>query len=200
MKNLLALFFLSISFSVFSQQDYVDIIARETCECVNAKKIDLTKASEVEVQAALGVCMITSYSTYKDKMNPEDKVEFGDSGGMEKLGEKVGLKMLNHCPELIMKLGSALDEEKNSAVPNLIIEGEFVSVKQGDFVALVVKDNSGRIHNLLLLNHFQNAEWITNNELKKNQKISVTYNDHEFYDPKSKDYKHFKVLYGINKI
>lgn len=200
MRSFLFFIFFISSFSVFSQEDYLDLIAKETCECVNAKKIDFSKSRDTEAQAVVGVCMITSYSNYKDKMNPEDKVEFDDNEGMAKFGEKVAMKMLNHCPDLIIKLGSTLHENDNSISSNSSIEGEFISIKFGDFITLIMKDKSGRIHNLLLLNHFQNAEWITNNELKKNQKISITYNDHEFYDPKSKDYKLFKVLYGINKI
>ena len=65
------------------------------------------------------------------------------------------------------------------------------------FLTIVLKEKSGRFHQLLFLNFFENAELITNGKLKPNQKIAITYNEHEFYDPKLKDYKYYKVLYSL---
>ena len=37
-------------------------------------------------------------------------------------------------------------------------------------------------------------EIVIENKLKKNQSIEVKYFEQEFYDPKTKDYKYYKVL------
>lgn len=126
--------------------------------------------------------------------------------------------MINHCPDLMIKLGQGYIEnnkgnfeteeevveiknEKNDvAVGDSVLEGTFLEYKTGDFITISLKDNTGRTHHLLLLNHFENADLITNNKLQPNQKISVSYSEHEFFDPKLKDYKYFKVLYSLKTL
>lgn len=200
MKKYLVLITLFISILSYSQ-DYLDIIGKETCECINAKKTDLSAANTLELQTNVGSCMMNSYSIYKDKMDPKDKAEYGDIPRMRKLGENVALKMLTHCPDVIMALGNSVKENKTASENGiLILEGEFLRTKISDFLTIEVKETNGRIHNLLLLNYFVNAEFFTNEILKKNDKISIGYKEQEFYDPKSKEYKYFKVIYNLNKI
>lgn len=91
MKYLLSLFFF-LNFAKAFSQDYINLIAKETCECFNGKKINLRKASTSELQAQLGACMLPNYVKYKDKMAKEDVAEFTDHAGMRKLGEKIGVK------------------------------------------------------------------------------------------------------------
>jgi hypothetical protein len=198
-------------------QDYYDLMAKETCECVQGKKIDFTKIPYQELQASLGACMIPSFIKFKDKLEKEEQIEFDDKEGMRKLGEKIGAKMLTHCPDLMISIGTQYlknegtdnneeqdlnkDQDRNVVMSDDIpLEGAFVETKSGDFLSIVIKEKSGRMHQLLLLNFFENAELITNGKLKPNEKIAITYNEHEFYDPKSKDYKYYKVLYSLKKI
>ena len=68
--------------SAQSQDDVYKIIAKETCECVTKRNIDLSKRKEVEM--ALGLCMIESA-----QRNNLD-LEMTDGEAMEKLGEKSG--------------------------------------------------------------------------------------------------------------
>jgi len=207
MRKYFLLFFYLFSFFGFSQ-DYYDLMAKETCECVNAKKIDFNSIEVTKLQMELGICLMPSYTNYRDKLEKSEQIAFGDREGMRKLGENIGLKMIKHCPDLIMKLGSeyiekskkdkvVIDTEK-SVEDNLgdhKMECTFVETKTSDFLTVIVKEDNGRVHQLLLLNFFQNADLLTNNKLKSNQKIEVTYSEHEFYDPKTKDYKYYKVIY-----
>ncbi|WP_136668085.1 hypothetical protein [Flavobacterium sp. H122] len=213
MKFYFSLFFCFL-FGFSYAQDYFDLMAKETCECVQAKKMDFSKIPYQELQASLGACMIPSFIKYKDKLDKSDQVEFSDQEGMRKLGEKIGAKMLTHCPDLMIKIGTEYLKNENAdskeepdvyrdqddkpvISDDLSLEGTFLETKTGDFLSVVLKEKSGRIHQLLLLNFFDNAELITNGKLKPNQKITVTYNEHEFYDPKLKDYKYYKVLYSL---
>ena len=197
-------------FTLSNAQDFYDKMAKETCECVQSKKLDFQKVSYEEIQASLGACMIPSFVKYKDKLEKENQVEFSDKVGMRKLGELIGTKMVIHCPDLMLKIGTeylkkeesgtAGNEEKNektTIVEDTALEGTYIETKSGDFLTIVLKEKSGRFHQLLFLNFFENAELITNGKLKPNQKIAITYNEHEFYDPKLKDYKYYKVLYSL---
>jgi hypothetical protein len=201
MKKYIIITILLLVNTLSYSQDYIDIIGKETCECINAKKIDVSKSTPLELQSALGVCMMTSYSSYREKMSSNDRVEYGDSEGMRKLGESVGVKMLIHCPQVIMAIGGSLDDSKSAVEEKaIVLEGQFLEIKVNDFVSITVKDLMGRTHNLLLLNHFENAELITDKLLKKNEKVAISYKEHEFYDPKSKDFKYYKVIYSLTKI
>jgi hypothetical protein len=201
MKKILIIVILIFS-SVSYSQDALDIIGKETCECLNKKIPDVTKVPSNELQNELGACMMTSYMAHKSELKPEDQSEFGNSEGMRKLGENVAMKMLVHCPNIIMELGrSSLDEEaKVEEVENAKISGQFIESKSNDFISISIKDNVGRTHSLILLTFFENSNLISENLLKKNQKIEVEYYEQEFYDPKSKDFRYYKVLQGLKKI
>ena len=69
-----------------------------------------------------------------------------------------------------------------------------MEVKTSDFITLVIVDASGRKHSLLVLTHFEGANLLIENKLKKNQSVEAKYFEQEFYDPKIKDYKYYKVL------
>lgn len=209
MKKIYVIFFCSF-FGLSNAQDYYDKMAKETCECVQSKKIEFSKVSYEEIQASLGACMIPSFVKYKDKLEKENQVEFADKEGMRKLGELIGTKMLIHCPDFMLKIGTEYLKNGNNEVANYTskdekevvaqdtpLEGSYVETKSGDFLSIILKEKSGRSHQLLFLNFFENAELITNGKLKPNQKIAITYNEHEFYDPKLKDYKYYKVLYSL---
>lgn len=196
-----------IIFSIFGltaySQDVYEIMAKETCDCITKKNIDLDKSSSQVIQAQLGGCMLTSYSAHKNEMKPEDRVEYGDSEGMRKLGENVALKMLNSCPDIIMKLGNQYIDKKSKGdiiIDNNIIKGQFLESKSNDFLTITVKDSSGRIYSFVLLTFFENSNLITDNLLKKDQKVEVEYVEQEFYDVKSKDFRLYKVLKGIKKL
>ncbi len=201
MKKILIIAILIFS-SVSYSQDALDIIGKETCECLNKKIPDVTKVPSNVLQNELGACMMTSYMAHKSELKPEDQADFGDSEGMRKLGESVAMKMLVHCPNVIMELGrSTLDEKADEIViDNYKISGQFLEAKTNDFISISIKDNTGRTHSLLLLTFFENSNLITESLLKKNQQIEVEYYEQEFYDPKSKDFRYYKVLQGLKKI
>ena len=51
-----------------------------------------------------------------------------------------------------------------------------------------------------MLSFFENSNLITENLLKKDDKITIEYIEEEFYDSKAKDFRYFKVLKGIKKL
>ena len=188
------------SFS-YAQESAIDLIAKETCECINAKKNDLSNNDKTDLQATLGVCMLKSYSKHESELKAEEKVQFSDEEGLEKFGEQIAMKMLNYCPDFIVELGQmAIEEDKNAkAEVVLSIDGTVTDIKTEQFVTISVKDKTNRIHKLLLLDYFDSASLFVNGEIKKNDKIVVYYSDIELYDPSTKDFKFYKVISGLEK-
>lgn len=207
--NFKIVLFLLITFNTFSQNG-LDSIAKETCECIKNKKIDFSAKDENALAMEFGMCIYPSYIKFKDQLANEDKVETGDRDGLKKLGEKVALKMMNHCPDFIMELGKKyLDEEdENEAVvdsaaveevENLSIEGEVVEIKTEQFVTFQVKDKNLRVHNLILLDYFETVSLFIDDKIKKNSKVIISYSEIELYDPKQKEFRYYKVISGFEK-
>lgn len=199
MKKTAVLLVFLFSSLIYSQDAY-EIIAKETCECLSLKKINYESTSKEDIQKEVGLCMIQSYTSHINDFKPEEKINFDDEGGMEKMGEAVAMKMLVHCPEIIMEMGKlAQDEDKNANVETSTIDGEIQDIKTEQFVTIILKDKNGRVHNLLILDYFDTASLFTNNEIKKKDNISVSFSEVELYDPKMKEFRYFKIISKIEK-
>ena len=188
--------------SVSYSQDIFDVIGKETCECLNAKKIDYFKMNKKEMQTQVGVCMIQSYSSHLSEFKPEDKISFDDEKGMQNLGEKVAMKMMVSCPEIIMEMGKrSIDEDDSTeeVKENAFIEGEITEIKTEQFITLQVKDKNGRSFSFLLLDYFETASLLTNNEINKKDSIKVSYTEIELFDPKNKEFRYFKIITDLEK-
>jgi hypothetical protein len=179
---------------------FYDIIAKETCECVSNKNIDLENDDYEKVQIEFGFCMINSYTNHKNDFDEPMNLDFGNSDEMGKFGEAVALKMVNHCPDFIIALGSRDDVSEDEKVSNSVVEAFFVESKKNEFQTITVKEKNGRVHSLIILTFFENVNLITENQIKKNDKVIVEYFEQEFYDPKVNDFRYYKVIQAITKL
>ncbi|MCY1243998.1 hypothetical protein D9M72_570460 [compost metagenome] len=124
-------------------------------------------------------------------------------GAMEKLGGDVGMKMAGICPDVLMSLAEmGMSEIDSTEVEqeHSTVEGRIVEIKSEQFLTVVIKDNSGRNHTMLMLTFFEDSNLLIENKLKKNDKVSVDYWEQEFYDVKAKDFRYYKVIQGIKQI
>jgi len=201
MKKSLFVFVLSLFFLNAKSQDILDVLTKEVCSCVNEKKEALKSSAAEQMQMQLGLCIVSSYSNHEKEVT----AKYGDimetEGAMEKLGSDVGMKMVGICPDLLMMFADmdAAEAEAEES-PVLTMEGKIVEIKSEQFLTVIVKDNSGRNHILLLLTFFEDSNLLIENKLKKNDKVSVQYWEQEFYDPKVKDFRYYKGIQGIKKI
>nr|WP_315190139.1 hypothetical protein [uncultured Flavobacterium sp.] len=195
---ILIIFCNSISYA----QDAFDIVGKETCECLNTKKVDYSKMDKKDMQTQVGICMIQSYSSHLSEFKPEDKISFDDEVGLKNLGEKVAMKMMVSCPEIILELGKRSVDEDDAAEEAkeiTFIEGEVTEIKTEQFITLQVKDKNGRNFSFLLLDYFETASLLTNNEINKKDNIKVSYTEIELFDPKNKEFRYFKIITDLEK-
>ncbi len=185
-----------------------DIIGKETCACLGTKKLDYQKIDKKELQTQVGLCMIQSYTSHINEFKEEEKVQFDDKDGMRKMGEKVALKMLVNCPDIILELGKSTqkdvsDEDDEELVvdepQDVFIEGQVTAIKKDQFVSLLVKDKNGRAYSFLLLDYFDTASVLTNNELKVKDAVKVGYTEIELFDVATNEFKYFKILTDIQR-
>lgn len=202
------LFFISVGYS----QDIYDTIASESCSCIKAKKVDFTKNDDAKsMQANAGLCMINCYTAHKNEISESEQAQYSGSDGMRRLGEKIGIKMMNYCPETIIALGMKYLDENDAKTNKVIeeikanpltfaIEGKVTAIDIKEFVTIRVKDKNNRIFNFLILDYFDTASLFTENKIKVGDDLSVGYSEKELYDSISKDFKYFKVIISLEKI
>ncbi|GGD36097.1 hypothetical protein [Flavobacterium orientale] len=199
-KYLLFTFFIPISFFGQNIESLYDIVAKESCECIVNKNFDLKNRDYEKIKLEFGLCIINSYSNHKSKFDESIDLDFKNSKMMSKFGEDVALKMINHCPDKIIEFGNFEGDDEDEILDNITFEGVFLESKKSDFQMVTVKENNGRIHTLIVLTFFEDVNLITDNLIKKNDKVSVEYFEQEFYDPKLNDFRYYKVIQGIKKI
>jgi hypothetical protein len=179
------------------------VIGKETCACLEAKKINYSEMNKKEMQTQVGLCMIQSYSAHASEFEPKDKISFDDEEGMRGLGEKVAMKMMVTCPEIIMEMGrrSIEDDDSNEAEKeSYFVEGKVIEIKSEQFMSIQVKDKNGRDFSFLLLDYFETASLLTNKEIHKNDNIKVSYTEIELFDPQNKEFRYFKIITNLEKI
>ncbi len=178
-------------------QDAYQKTASETCDCINdLKKSGITKISDTQ----LGVCMIKAYTNHKSEFPKDKQFSLDDeNGGFETLGAEIGLKMMDYCPEILMSFTDDEESEGASAATVHSLTGKITEIKTEQFVSIMVKDDNGRTHAMILLNYFASATMFTEGKVKKGDKVTVTYNEVELYDPKMKEFRYYKVIAGLTK-
>ncbi len=202
MKKVVLLFVL-LSSSVYSQDAIMDLVAKETCECMSAKKTEMTNDNIEELQMNLGICMLKSYTDHSKDFDESNKINITNEEQMGDFGEKIAMKMINYCPDFILELGkiaiaedeSAGDTKKNAET----LEGVVTDIKTEQFATISIKDKNDRVHKLLLLDYFDTAALFTSGDVKKGSQILVNYSEIELYDPVLKDFRFYKVISGLEK-
>lgn len=203
MKKSLLVFVCLLFFSNAQSQDIADIITKDVCSCAEGKKETLQDAQSRNMEMELGICIISSVSNHKEEVAAKYGDVLQDEEAMEKLGTDVGLRMVGICPDVFMVLAEMSDLDEDSVPVEeeySTIEGRIVEIKQEQFLTVVVKDNSGRTHTMLLLTFFEGSNLLTEDKLKKNDKVSIDYVEQEFYDVKARDFRYYKVIQGIKEI
>ena len=202
----LFLCFISVGYS----QDVYDKIANESCSCIKAIKVDFTKNNDAKtMQANAGLCMIDCYTAHKSEISETEQAQYSGSDGMRKLGEKIGIKMMSYCPDIVIAMGRKYLDENNANNKVLekikgnqltfTIDGKITAIETEEFVTIKVKDKNNRIYNFLLLNYFETASLFTENKINIGDDLSVGYSEEELYDPVTKDFKYFKIITSLKK-
>jgi len=200
MKKSLLVFVFSLFFFNAHSQDILETVAKEVCSCTTSKSEKLKELTGEKLQMELGLCIVASYSNHEKELSAKyGNVIDGGDGLMEKLGRDIGLKMVTICPDILMSIAGD-DSEDEVVAEALTLEGQIVEIKSEQFLTVSVKDNSGRIHSVLMLTFFEGSNLLIENKLKKNDKVSIDYWEQEFYDVKAKDFRYYKVIQGIKKI
>ena len=191
----LVLFLLCCNFSQaqkLSRIELLDAISNDICSEITTKNIKVINES------ILGVQMIKSLMNYKeDVVFYFGKDYFINEKVMQTLGEEIGTHLGIKCPEIFLDI---IDfEETTEAFNYLAVNGKLSKVQKNEFLTFTIKEPSGKTHEFLLLSSFETSYLLTDNILKINDEIEVSYYVSEIYNAKIGRYVNYNIVTYIEK-
>lgn len=179
-----------------TKDQLTDKLADKACDCVN--KQEITKEN---FELTIGICLLEGINAFeKDVEKYYGKNVISNDEKMEELGTNIGAKMGLKCPTVFKFM---LDEEADEAVADeaedLILSGKISEIKSEQFLTFVVKEDSGKNNQFILLSSFDNAFLLTDKVLKTSDAVDVTYYEMDLFDAKLGKSVSFKIVTDIVK-
>jgi hypothetical protein len=171
-------------------------LAEKACGC--AEKKEITKEN---FELTIGICLLEGINAFeKDVEKHYGKDVISNDKKMEELGYDVGKKMGLKCPTIFKFM---LDEEEADEavvdVEDLILSGKISEIKSDQFLTFVVKEDSGKNNQFILISSFDNAFLLTDKVLKVFDDVDVTYYEMDLFDAKLGKFVSFKIVTDIVK-
>jgi hypothetical protein len=221
MKKIIFIF-LFFSTLVNAQEEFMQIIADESCECLKKKNIKVDKEEVYKLAMEFGVCVMASYNSNLNIIPENKKIVLSNYDEGRKFGKEIAKYMLKSCPDYVISLGikSLENEDLRKKIienyqnkdefltdtnsievdsTNFLVNGTFTgSIKETHFF-INLKEETGKTHKFALLNNFENSFLITDDILKISEKISVEYFEAELFDKNTFTFVKTKIIVNINK-
>ena len=200
MKKFLLLLVLvgNVAFSQkLSKDELSDKLAERACDCTG--KQELTKEN---FELTIGICLIEGINAFeKDVEKHYGKNVISNDEKMEELAINIGARMGLKCPAIFKFM---LDEEAGDAeeivdAEELTISGKISEIKSEQFITFVVKEDSGKTNQFILLSSFDNAFLLTDKVLKASDAVDVVYYEMELFDAKLGKFVSYKIVTDIIK-
>ena len=200
MKKILLLLVLvgNVAFAQKLTKDQLsDKLAEKACEC--AEKQELTKES---FELTIGICLLEGINAYeKDVEKYYGKNVISNDKKMEELATNIGARMGLKCPAVFKFM---LDEESGEVeevvdAEELTISGKISEIKSEQFITFIVKEDSGKNNQFILLSSFDNAFLLTDKVLKASDAVDVVYYEMELFDAKLGKFVSYKIVTDIIK-
>ena len=161
MKNsLFILLLFTIHFAISQDKDILDTVAVKSCSCI--EESDWAENDRNDIEMTLGLCIIEAALPYKEEISRLYDIDFVDLGGAsgEKLGELVAIRMMNHCPDLMIQIGEliigSMEEEEEEFY--LSASGTITKENKDPFLILTVVDDNNTEQKFIWLTDFPGSE------------------------------------------
>lgn len=197
MKKILLLLVLvgNITFAQkLTKEQLSEKLAEKACGC--AEKQEITKEN---FELTIGICLLEGISAYeKDVEKHYGKDIISNDLKMEELGYEVGKKMGLRCPVVFKFMLDDLEED-NDADEQFEVSGKVSEIKSEQFITFIIKEDSGKTNQFILLSNFENAFLLTDKVLKVADNVDVTYYEMELFDAKLGQFISYKIVSDIIK-
>lgn len=178
-----------------AENELLENITKETCTCIEADKEKINTLQGKEKSFQLGICILKAYEKFKDSYNTVyGKIDFANENAMYALGEKVGVKMAEFCPDLLLMIAESTDEYEPTVYT---LKGRINVVPAGLFNTVEVTEETGRSHKLIWLYYVEGSPILENTNTTSNVFYNIDYEELELFDASIKEYRKFKVISRI---
>jgi hypothetical protein len=177
-----------------AQDDVIDKIATETCDCV--KDLDFNLPTD-QLQMQFGLCILKVAQPYQKELKKSYNIDLNNIDGKygEELGRLVGLKMVAVCPEYLVKLSGMEQNEDESNATEKVFRGKVISIDENQFVTFQVENQDGKTSKFIWLKFFPMSKDLESKYKKLvDKEVEVYYTEDEYYDPRIIEYKTFKII------
>lgn len=184
---------LSTSFTIAIAQKYTDKAVKQSCECMS--KIDLTLSPKILEEKATKCIEEATISNLSGLVKEHD-LDLTDEAAAEKVGEKIGMKLVAKCPAFIsLAQKFPNDDEESKTTDYEFAEGKVSSVTKSDILIIGLEESTGDIRNFYLIDYFSGADEITADlNSIKNKKVKIGYVTKKIFDGASNDFKERKII------
>jgi hypothetical protein len=199
---LISIAFLSMNLSTGqnSDNDFLDIIASKTCECV--EKSNKTETEEdIDPKMQVGMCLLESAKGFKKQLAEQYNFNLDNlAKDAQEFGEIVGNRMAFICPNTLLKFSTEMQNDKEEAM-FFFASGEVTDINQDMFVVFNVKNQDGKIQKFYWLTFLTSEYDVQNSFVKlKGNKIKIKYTEEELFDPRIKEYRIFNSISSLELI
>lgn len=177
-----------------SKIELLDEISANICTEITAKKIKVTNEN------VLGVLMIKALMQHKDDVVFYfGKDYFTNENTMQAIGEEIGLHLGIKCPEIFLDIIEF--EEQNQVSSSFVVSGKISKLNRShEFFTFSIQEPSGKLFEFILLHNFETSYLLTDDILKNNDNVEVTYYISELYNAKFGRYINYNIVTYIEKI
>lgn len=201
MKKIVLLLTLALATNgLMAQTDTLDIISQAACDCVSKKDMSTSSNS---LKMSLGLCMMEAVKPYEKYLKREHDLDLSVMGNEEgrRMGQLLGVRMATTCPDFFTKLSESgmLDEKKSSGSNSVI--GKVVKIETAPFVIFHVKDENGKVWQLIWLDEFEgSAKYQNSFEKLKGETILFTVRTEQFFDARVNEYIDKQIITSLDQV
>jgi len=172
-------------------QDYLDAMAKRSCECVEKLPENINKQS---ITMQVGFCILQSASPDdKLKILKDHQVDMNNPmKDGQKTGELVGARMASVCPATLIKLSSDAIEARGS------VSGKINKVDADNFVVFSLQDASGKVSKYIWLTQVNsNLDLAASYKTLIGKTVKISFETKDVFDPKIGEYRPFKIITNL---
>lgn len=197
MKKLILAFTLILFLgNINAQEDVIDKVADETCDCLN-KRLTGDEKSSGQIEMMLGLCMIEAGGAHSEELEKETGISMDGVEAMEKLGEIVGERMAARCDKFMEILFILMGDENsmtNEAMDEMLDEMEnpfanssgIVSEISGNELLTIKIKIAGRSKTYICVGDFEGKGVVKLGNDLVGKDVYIEYEIREIYSPKLK--------------
>jgi len=191
-----------LSAPVFGQ-DVLETLAEDACECISQKNTEQMDMEKLQME--LSMCLMESVGNNQEAFEEEfGELNPTDQAGMQAFGQKVAMKMVNKCPDVMMIMASTGQAPPQAAAPSAgrtggagKLTGTIQDISGDEVAVVTIKEENGRSHKMLWLGYFEGSDRLQKASEVVGKEVEVMYEGLEVYSPKAQEYFERKKITGI---